>query len=134
MDACREPACKAGHHRLVHIKGGRKRQGQKEPRAALKSGTREGAHPETTDTLQASHQAEEEGWSCKVRTCRAELHKLRECGKFRELPPAARFDLCETARHVPGVPGPRFVPGQGRELQVEEPDPHGVVSGEQMQA
>jgi hypothetical protein len=28
-----------------------------------------------------------------MRTCRAELHKLRECEKFRELPPAARFDL-----------------------------------------
>jgi hypothetical protein len=28
-----------------------------------------------------------------MRTCRAELHTLRECGKFRELPPAARFDL-----------------------------------------
>jgi hypothetical protein len=93
VDACREPACKAGHHRLLHIKGGRKRQGQKGPRAALESGMREGAHPETTDTLHTSHQAEEEGWSCKMRTCRAELHTLRECGKFRELPPAARFDL-----------------------------------------
>ncbi len=28
-----------------------------------------------------------------MRTCRAELHTLRECRKFRELPPAARFDL-----------------------------------------
>ncbi len=51
VDACREPACKAGHHRLLHIKGGQKRQGPKEPRAAMKGGTREGAHPETTDTL-----------------------------------------------------------------------------------
>ncbi len=24
VDACREPACKAGHHRLLHIRGGRK--------------------------------------------------------------------------------------------------------------
>ncbi len=93
VDACREPACKAGHHRLLHIKGGRKRQGQKGLRAALESGAREGAHPETTDTLRTSHQAEEEGWSCKMRTCRAELHLLRECREFRELPPAARFDL-----------------------------------------
>ena len=93
VDACREPACKASHHRLLHIKGGRKRQGQEEQRAALKRGTREEAHPEATDTLQASHPAEEEGWSCKVRTCRAELHKLRECEKFRELSPAARCDL-----------------------------------------
>ena len=93
VDACREPACKASHHRLLHIKGGRKRQSQEEPRAALKSGTREGAHPEATDALQASHQAEEGGWSCKVRTCQAGLHKLRECGKFRELSPAARCDL-----------------------------------------
>ena len=61
VDACREPACKASHHRLLHIKGGRKRQGQEEQRAALKRGTREGAHPEATDTLQASHLAEEEG-------------------------------------------------------------------------
>ena len=82
VDACREPACKASHHRLLHIKGGRKRQS-----------TREEAHPEAADTLRASHQAEEEGWSCKVRTCRAELHKLRECEKFRELSPAARCDL-----------------------------------------
>ncbi len=28
-----------------------------------------------------------------MRTCPAELHKLRECEKFRELPPAARFNL-----------------------------------------
>ncbi len=28
-----------------------------------------------------------------MRTCRAELHTLRECGEFRELPPATRFDL-----------------------------------------
>ncbi len=38
VDACREPACKAGHHRLLHIKDSRKRQGQKGLRAALESG------------------------------------------------------------------------------------------------
>ncbi len=92
-DACKEPACKAGHHRLLHIKGGRKRQDREGLRAALEGGTREGAHPETTDALHTSHQAEEEGWSCRMRTCRAELHTLRECGEFRELPPAARLDL-----------------------------------------
>jgi hypothetical protein len=66
VDACREPACKAGHHRLLHIKGGRKRKGQKGLRAALESGTREGAHPKATNALHTSHQAEKEGWSCKM--------------------------------------------------------------------
>ncbi len=112
-DACREPACKAGHHPLLHIKGGRKRQGQEGLRAVLEGGTREEAHPETTDTLHTGHQAEEEGWSCKMRTCRAELHTLRECGEFRELPPAARFnlvrqhDLCQVCR------GPRWCQVKG---------------------
>ncbi len=40
----------------------------------------------------------------------------------------------ERARLVQAVPGPLQEPGQGREVQVEEPDPHGVVSGEQVQA
>jgi hypothetical protein len=76
VEACKEPACKASHHHILHIEGGREQQGQEGLRADLGGGTREGTCPETTAALRTCQQTEEAEWSCKVRKCRAGYHVL----------------------------------------------------------
>jgi hypothetical protein len=48
-----------------------------------------------------------------MRTCQVELHTLRECGEFRELPPAARFDLVRQHNWCQVCLGPGWCQAKG---------------------
>jgi hypothetical protein len=52
VDACREPACKASHHHLLHIDSFREQQGRKGHQTGPGGGTREGTCQGTTAAVE----------------------------------------------------------------------------------